>query len=88
MDDEEEGSEGSPPTKTIGSGWRFAEPRRNVALTVQDPPYVDTILSLDVENQVRMTLQRPRAQAGNTEFVTVPRQPGGRMPRDVFVGCL
>ena len=66
----------------------FAEPRRDVALTVQDPPYVDTTLSLDVENQVGMTLQRPRAQAGNTKFVTVPRQPGGRVPRDVLVVCL
>ena len=34
----------------------FTEPRRDVALTVQDPPYVNVILSLDVENQVRMTL--------------------------------
>ena len=72
--------------KTIGSGWRFAEPRRDVALTVQDPPYVNVILSLEVENQVRMTLQRPRAQAGNIEFVTVPRQPGCRVTRDVFIG--
>lgn len=49
-------------------------------------PHVDTFLSLDVGNQVRVSFDGPRAQAGHIEFVTVTGKPGGGVTRDVPVG--
>jgi hypothetical protein len=33
----------------------FPQPSRNIALAVQDPPNVDVIISLDVENEKGVT---------------------------------
>ena len=51
-------------------------------------PHVDTVLSLDVEDRVRVSFDGPSAQAGHIEFVAVTGQPGGGVTRDVPVGRL
>lgn len=51
----------SAPDAFASGAFRFAHPRRNIFLSVQDPPHVDVIATLDVEDKMRVPLQRPRA---------------------------
>ena len=41
---------------------RVAHPRWNVPLAVQISPDVDSIAALDIEDEMGVSLQRPRAQ--------------------------
>ena len=58
---------------TVWSGLvRLMHPRRNVPLAVQHTPHVDVVVSLDVENEVRVARQGPEAQAWEVQLVGIP----------------
>ena len=50
---------------------RLMRPRRNVTLSVQHTPHIVTVLLLNVEDQIRITCQRPEAQARQVQFVGI-----------------
>lgn len=47
------------------------QPRWNVALSMQNTPYVDVIGLLKIEDDIRESLQRHTAQIGQTEFICI-----------------
>ena len=53
---------------------RFLHPRRDVTLAMQYSPDVNVIVSINVEHDVRVPRQRPRAQPWQVQFVSVARR--------------
>lgn len=66
----------------------FLHPGRNVALPVQHTPDVDVVGALDVEDQIGIPGQRPRAQAWKVQLVGVARRARARMAAYVRIGSL
>lgn len=49
----------------------FLHPGRNVARTMQHAPDVDVIVALNIEDEIRITGQRPIAQARQVQLMGV-----------------
>lgn len=81
------GAESSGSRACRPSLFRLPHPLWDVALTVQHAPDIDVIGALNVEDKVRISLDRPEAQAAQVQFVGVPRRTGGRMAADTSVGA-
>ena len=54
---------------------------------MQHAPDIDVIDALNVEDKVRISLDRPEAQAAQVQFVGVSRRTRGRMAADMSVGA-
>ena len=63
------------------------QPRRDIALAMQDAPDVDVIGALNVKDQVWVLRQRPAAQTGKIQLVCVAGRSSSRMTADASV-CL
>lgn len=66
----------------------FLHPCRDVSLPVQHPPNVNVIRALDIENELGIAGQRPKAQPRDIHFLSVPQRSGTCMPADVDIGLL
>ncbi len=67
---------------------RLVHPGRNITLPVQHAPDIDTVVALEVENQVGETRQGPKPQTRQVQFVCVSRGTRGWLSSDVGVGLL
>ena len=66
----------------------LAHPCRDIALAMKDAPDINVIAAFDIEDQVRVLLQRPESQIRQVEFMGVPRRSRAGMPADVAVRAL
>ena len=66
----------------------FAHPRWNVPLAVQNPPHVDVIATLEIENKMGVALQRPTAQSWQIQLLGIARRARCRIAADVGIGLL
>ncbi|SIT47979.1 hypothetical protein BN2476_610058 [Paraburkholderia piptadeniae] len=63
------------------------QPRRNITLAVEHAPDFDVSLALNVEDQVRIAIKRPRTQARDVQLVRVTGRPDVGVPGETLV-CL
>lgn len=64
------------------------QPRSEVALSMQDTPHVDVVVSFDVEDQVRIAAHGSAAQPGKVQFVRVAGGPDARVSTEADEGSL
>lgn len=69
------------------SFWGFLHPCRNVALAMQYAPNIDVVVPLNVEDQMRIFLQRPETQSGKVQFVSISGEASAWMTADMTI-CL
>ena len=74
--------------KGLSTILRLMHPGCYVALTMQDAPNVDVVVALDVEDQVRIAFQWPKAQARQIKLVGAPGRARWRVAGDVRIGLL
>lgn len=55
---------------------------------MKDAPHINVIAAFDIEDQVRVPLQRPEPQTRQVWFMGVPRRSGAGMPADVVMRTL
>lgn len=55
---------------------------------MQDAPDIDVILTFDVKNELRISIQRPATQTGQIERVRIARRSGCRISADVRIRVL
>lgn len=63
----------------------FGKPSWNVPHSVQNPPYVNVVVPLDVEHQMGIVVQRPVEKPRYVEFMRVAGQAGSGVPSDMGI---
>jgi hypothetical protein len=49
----------------------FKHPCGDVAVPVENAPYVDVVVAIKIENEIGITWQRPAPQSGNIQLVGI-----------------
>jgi hypothetical protein len=52
----------------------FLHPCRDIPLRMEHPPHIDVILAFDIEYEIGIAGQLPATQAGQAQFVSIPRR--------------
>ena len=58
---------------------------RDVSLAVKNTPDIDVVGVLQIKDQVRKVIQRPRAQTRNIQFMRITRRSGSRIAADMCI---
>src|SRR5688572_13462366 len=66
------------PLKLLWKSWikwlgRLLHPRRDVAFAVKHAPNIDVVSALEIEHEIGIAAQRPKAQAGKVELASISR---------------
>src|SRR6516225_2345542 len=64
------------------------QPGRNITLAVKHAPDFHMSLALNIEDQVRITIKRPRPQAWDFQLVPVTGRPDVGVPGETLVRLL
>ena len=64
------------------------QPRRDIALAMEDAPDVDVVRTIQIEDEIGKALQRPKAQLRQLKLVGVPKGTRCGVSRQVVKGFL